>query len=537
MKKFIIPLYLLIFIGTNLNSQNLIDSFYGGCKMENAKDEIITENNIYIAGSSLSYYFNETDILLLKNRLDGTNIWTKIYRIQNDDYSTSINIIPLKSDEIFLRIDKHLLKIDSAGNQIWAKTINNDELRINNMIKDSYSNLYLCGSFLDTTTYDHHPFVMKLDTAGKFIQAKYFKVQSNDIDVGEPTFSWNLVCLSDSAFILTGKRYFPNYPFIIKLDNKLTPIWAEYLDEDVSYYHFNGIATNKGSIFLTGDIELQNKSILAPYIIKLNSNGQLYWAKTYEYLSDSCFLESDSYASNIMVDEISDNELLLGCTVEKLFNDKRYLLAKLDTSGNIFWSMIYGEDSSYNVLNKIISYKDIVYVLGTSNSNYLNFSGAPFMIQNDIRLSSLDTYGNSVLISKQADLNQNSTGWQLKPMPVDTFSLDISIIPDFFESESVSPIFDSLDCAYASIKANNYKNFFSIYPNPNNGFFKIHYSGDYQSNVFITLFDVYGKKIFQIPFTFEKSDKTVDISYLHKGIYILSIQLDQEIYSKMIIKL
>jgi hypothetical protein len=394
---------------------------------------------------------------------------------------------------------------------------------------------------------------LKLDSAGSFISAKYFQVQPNNENVAETSFASDIVSCSDSTYLLIGKRYDPDYPFVIKLDGAFNPLWSKYFEiSDWYYQHFKGIATRNGDIYFTGEISSDSyeSQVLIPYVIKLTSEGAVNWTKTYEFLYDDDFyrmLMNDSYNSLTTINEINNNELLMACTVEKFnsgsggwgatYDFEKYLLAELDTTGKTVWSKIYGNDSSYNVLHTTIPYGANSYVIGTSNSNAMNLSGPPFILQNDFHLFSIDNQGNSALNSNNITLTENYKDWTFNSLPVNSFDISVSITDTTFKFESVSLKFDSLDCIGLGFESPEIsKNPFDVHPNPNDGVFYILIPEDIKSVIGIKLFDSSGRELFQQSNTPQSRKMPIDVSFLSNGIYLLGIQADKKTYFKKIVK-
>ncbi len=99
-----------------------------------------------------------------------------------DPSSSIFNLSPLKEEDVFI------LKLDTSGNFIWAKSIGGNSYDLgSNIVTDSYGNVYISGDYSDTVDFDpglgtfqmiasifvnEHCFLLKLDTAGSFVWAK-----------------------------------------------------------------------------------------------------------------------------------------------------------------------------------------------------------------------------------------------------------------------------------------------------------------------------------------------------------------------------
>jgi len=78
-----------------------------------------------------------------------------------------------------------------------------------------------------------------------------------------------------------------------------------------------------------------------------------------------------------------------------------------------------------------------------------------------------------------------------------------------------------------------------IYPNPTKKIINIKYTLKEKTNVLFTLFDIHGKKIYEVNqnnLTFESNYFQINMTELEKGIYILKVQTNSTIINKKIIK-
>jgi len=240
--------------------------------------------NVYVTGE---YYgtvdfdpdsgtFNLTsngfkDVFIQKLSADGNLIWAKsIGGIFNDvgnsiitdvmgnmyvsgSYTDTVDFDPGVSSFNLISngsIDAFILKLDSGGNFIWAKSMGGISTD-NGYSITSDGNLYLTGSFKDTVDFDpgvgifnlisngnNDVFIQKLDANGNFIWAKSFGAAS-----GEAGFS---IALDDSANVY------------------VTGVFQSIVDFDPGVGIFN--LTSNGST----DIFIQ----------KLDSSGTFVWARS-----------------------------------------------------------------------------------------------------------------------------------------------------------------------------------------------------------------------------------------------------------------
>ena len=231
--------------------------------------------------------------------------------------------IPLTSaggSDIFVQ------KLDSAGNQVWARSIGGTgRAQGNGIVVDAAGDVYFTGWFTETVDFDPGPgtfnltslasdddpfesqsddiFVSKLDSDGNFVWAK--SMGNTNIDRGQS------IALDDAGNVYTtgffgGTVDFDPGPgsfnltsagtsdiFVQKLDNDGNFVWVRSMGDTGDDYG-NGIAVDAaGNVYTTGsfigtvdfDPGPQTFNLTSPgtdniFVQKLNSAGDLVWARS-----------------------------------------------------------------------------------------------------------------------------------------------------------------------------------------------------------------------------------------------------------------
>lgn len=336
-----------------------------------------------------------------------------------------------------------ICKLDKNRNFIWAKQIDGTLIRPKSIKIDASGNVIIVGSYYLAIDLDPGPavvagsssenyFIIKLDAAGNFIVGKTF---------GKGTDPNNQVSLtidlSGNAYI-TGNYYTSDFDpgpgiytlpsgnnddmFILKLDQNANFVWAKGIGTASPIYDLsNAIAVDaNGSVFITGVFDFScdfdpgpgvftiNTIGLAPFVLKLNTNGGFVWAKHFEPLSIN--LKGCGYgiavdqAGNIFVGGTFDGNFdfdpgpgLYPLASFNNFNDA--FLCKLDVSGNLLWAKSIG-GSFQDVIDAITldaggnvyatgSFYNIVDFDPGAGVNNLTSAG-----QNDVFILKLNSQGN-----------------------------------------------------------------------------------------------------------------------------------------------
>jgi len=106
----------------------------------------------------------------------------------------------------------------------------------------------------------------------------------------------------------------------------------------------------------------------------------------------------------------------------------------------------------------------------------------------------------------------------LKELPAGTYNLK-AVATDNLKASSESSILQFTVVAY-----NEGREYFNLYPNPNNGRFTVDFSSRVDAESFmLTVVDLIGKTVYREEISSNESTRQFDLSYLNSGIYVLMI--------------
>ena len=346
-----IGLYDLIFIENNLKVTQII----GGSDEDVVKKVVSTQDGGFvIVGQTKSkdgHFKNKNregnDIFLTKFDYDGKIVWTNTYGGSDDDigsdviesYDGSFYIIGYsKSDDGDASInmgqhDNWLLKTDSFGKLLWEKSYGfagHDHAY--NIIKTSDGGLFFNG-FLDVTASEGQGSTLrhgvgefwchKVNMNGDLVWRRYFGGSNNDR-------SYDSIETEDGGFILVGT--------------------SESQDVEIS------------NSFGSYDV----------WIIKLSSNGELMWEKSY---GGSAIDEGV-----IIIKNQDNNYTILGNTNSPKIKELKtkglndFMFINIDSSGNILSKMRYGSPQFDYAKDVVQTLDGSYFVIGYSR-NPLNTEG------------------------------------------------------------------------------------------------------------------------------------------------------------------
>jgi len=114
---------------------------------------------------------------------------------------------------------------------------------------------------------------------------------------------------------------------------------------------------------------------------------------------------------------------------------------------------------------------------------------------------------------------------EIAPLPVAYYRIKVV---DYNGNRKYSPI--------VPVKGKIKENYLSIFPNPTNGIFNIQLEATSKNNYNITVLDLTGKIVHQNEMLFEKGQhfRSLDLSHLKDGIYILLVKNKYEVHQQKI---
>ncbi len=437
--------------------------------------------------------------------------------------------------------DVFVLKLDSSGNFIWAKSMGGEYAEsVSSINIDGSGNVYTTGSFMDTVDFDpgegvynlqsnyfSDVFVQKLDSDGNFIWAKSIKGNGEDAAGASVIDSLGNIYttgyFSDTADFDPGNGAYVMIPegekdlFVQKLDSSGSFVWAKRVG-GTSYTRGRSIAIDKyGSIYSTGifsgtvdfnpGVGTNNLSSTSDkreiFILKLDNNGNYTWAKRIGNNEDenvSCITvddRGDVFTTGIFRGTVDFNpgdgvyNLTMAGSGETDFD---IFIQKLYSNGDFIWAKRIGSTSIEYSTSIITDKIHNIYLTGS------------FRITVDFN-PGIDTN------------NLVSEGW------LDVFTLKLS-------QNTIGVNEQSKD-----INSNITMNF---YPNPNNGKFVVEVNTpSLEKQLFqLEVYTSIGKLIYSDRIAVRKNlKKQLNIEGISRGMYFLKLtNNNQTIVGKLLVE-
>lgn len=326
--------------------------------------------------------------------------------------------------------DVYLLKLDSAGNLLWATSFGGPRAEyIVSMDIDANNNLILAGYFQGTVDFDpgtttrilsttnnvRNSFVSKFDSNGNFIWAGAFTGPTDNRVTAVRTGNNNEILVTGNfrgmidfdpgpgVSNMTSNVFSSNDVYVVKLDSNQNFVWAKSYGSNNNDASYDMALDNEGNILLTGDFQgTVNFSTGASatnitaigmrdiYVSKLNSQGNLLWAKAFQpngttgNYSGGEELTTDRFG-NVFVTGfftgIVDFDPGVGVHNDTSRGSNDFFLTKLDKSGNFIWAQTIGAISTQQGNEVTVMPNGNIYFAGhyASYTDFNPFSGTYFL--------------------------------------------------------------------------------------------------------------------------------------------------------------
>ena len=347
----------------------------------------------------------------------------------------------------------YILKLDSDGNLLWAKSFSNThDCYTTDITTDADGNIYITGSFDGTVDFDPGPGTFELTKIGSFEDNFFCKLDADGNFVWAASTPGGFGQMASAIFVDASQNVYATGHFkgtvdfnpgvgsfditalgqwdifISKLDATGAYVWTQRIGgTDHEFAHSLSLDAG-GNVFLSGVFQgtadfdpgagtanMTSAGLRDMFILKLDQDGNFIWAKSIGGPNDelSMKIKTDAtgniYGTGVYESTLDADPGTGEFILTTLYDD--FFLLKLDTNGEFVWAKSWGSDTYEDQL--------ITLTLGTSGIHtYGHFQGTgdfnpgagEFTLDapdGAAFISTLDTDGNFVSVVK-AEANSNS---------------------------------------------------------------------------------------------------------------------------------
>lgn len=298
-------------------------------------------------------------ISLLGNAQDTT--YSKVFHRMNDNISVKATAICPSYDEGYIIGCQYnnlqqgaMLSVDSIGDQIWFNAYQYDlsvyeGVRYDQIIQTFDSSYVISGRVVNPADSKHDAYCLKIDQNG---------VEQWSISFGASNqYGCEKVVVTetfDSSYVITWNDLYDNHVYVAKVNSSGGQVWSKEF-EGLSDYQIRSIEELEDSSLLIAG-HSSNASGTTGILMKLQSNGQILWSKSYD---------------NFALDQL----LIDGARILISGKDLTWYevgVAEIDTSGSINWMKTSYNMYFYDILqpSHIHKVNDSSFVLSSGSQDF-----------------------------------------------------------------------------------------------------------------------------------------------------------------------
>ncbi len=351
---------------------------YGGNSADAANSIISTSDGYIVAGGTYSFGAGKQDFLVIKLDTNGGVTWAKTFG--GSDLDKAYSVISTSDGYVVAgytrsvgagSADFLVIKLDTNGGITWVKTYGGRGSDYAKSIISTSDGYLVVGMTYSFGAGDYDLLAIKLDTNGEITWARTYGGSSDDR-------AYSITSTSD-GYVVAGKTNSfgagSDDLLVIKLDTNGDVTWTRTYGGSSNDIAYSATSTSDGYL-IAGYTKSFGAGSDDFFVIKLDANGEVTWARTYGGGSDDT-----AYS----ITSTSDGYLVAGETYSFGAGSNDFLVINLDTNGGVTWARTYG-GSSYERTYSIISTSD-----GYVAAGYTRSVGAG---SNDFLVIKLDTNGN-----------------------------------------------------------------------------------------------------------------------------------------------
>lgn len=333
---------LLMLLFASLQAQITFERTYGNNDYDFCFSIIQRNDRSYVFSGASGNPFPDDDVLIMKVDSLGDSLWAMKY---GGDLTESGNAIIETFDGGFLiagqtesfgagSTDVYLLKIDSLGDSLWARTYGGPLNDVSSSIREtSDSNYVMVGNTQSFGAGRWDIYLLKVNPLGDTLWTRTYG--GIDTDYGRCVLE-----TPDKGYLIvgSGKESGPDRDvFLIKTDSLGNTLWTRYYGGNMHDIGHSIVATSDGGYAISGQTCSFSYNLSDVYLVKVDSLGDSLWGRNYyEYLEAA---EHCGYS----VQESSDGGYFIaGYCEDWPYSSSDVYLIKTDTIGNMEWSRLYG---------------------------------------------------------------------------------------------------------------------------------------------------------------------------------------------------
>lgn len=505
-------------------SQTTFEKTYGGTSDERAFSvNSTTDKGFIMAGYTDSYGVGDNDFYVIKTDSAGNAIWAKTYGGAHDDEAYAAQqttdggyIIAGYSNSFgATNYDAYLVKTNAQGDTLWTRTYGGGKDDYANAIQQTADGGYVFSGY--TTSFVSSPdsgniYLVKTDVNGNLSWSKSLGATLNISD------GYSVRQTADKGYIITGYTNGFGEPngdaFLFKTDSMGTVSWTKTYGSPGLDWGNSVKQTNDGGYIVAGSSSFDSTNLIDVYVIKTNAIGDTLWTKTYG---------GAGYDFGQTIEQTTDGGYIItGYTNTCDTCNYNVYLIKTDANGNLLWSNTNG-GSGDDEGNSVYQTNDGGYIIAGLTSSFGAGNYNFYLLKTDANGNSCNQTNSNNTMKNPATMQSNQT------MRTYTTNTQVHNVNTLIDTGNVI----TNACYSAGIKyITENQPFINLFPNPNNGTFTISCNSTSKDNLIVSIENNLGENMYTKTIL---SSEEINLQNLSSGIYIARVRFSNNIYSQRIV--
>lgn len=456
----------------------------------------------------------------------------------------------------------YIIKYDANGNVLWAKSEGGTGFdKSFSLAVDISGNVYMTGYFSSPTIafgsytlynpISYNVFLVKYDSSGNVLWAKS-AANGNAIGQSVAVDALGDVCITGGftsaiitfdAYTLTNINPDTSDIFLVKYNSDGNVLWAKSAGGTNYEYSKSVTVDSSGNAYITGSFvsstinfdsyTLTNEGGKDIFLAKYNAHGAVLWAKSIDGTSDEFgnSVATDKSGSAYLTGDFVSSTLSIGSYILTNKGECDILLVKYGANGNVIWAKGIGGTLCDWANSIAVDAEGNVYITGSFMSGSITFDSDTLTNTNagtsDIFLVKYNSGGNVLWVKSAGGTDSDGGNSVATDASGSTCIVGNFNSPTMILGSDTLRKADQTDMFVAKIKGGNMginefhesKNIF-IYPDPSSDNISIE-SHLEPNHLLLTIYNFSGQIVWSK--IINQSITTININALPKGMYMVKL--------------
>jgi hypothetical protein len=370
-------------IKTDSNGNEEWNHIFGGGSDDNGYSvQQTTDSGYIITGKTESFGNGETDVWLIKTDSQGNEQWNQTFG--GSSYDDGYSVQQTNDDEFIITgttrsfgngdLDTWLIKTDSNGNEQWNQTFGGSEWDNGRSVQQTTDGGYIItGGTYSFGNGRTDVWLIKTDSNGDSLWAKTFGGSEND-------YGESVQQTIDGGYVITGVTDCYNNEntycdvWLIKTDSSGNEEWNKTFGGNDNDRGYSVKETDDGGYIITGDTRSFGNGGSDVWLIKTDSNGSQEWYNTFG---------GNSWDEGYSVQQTTDGGyIIIGDTYSFGNGGSDVWLIKTNFQGYEEWKQIFGGNDD-DMGKSVEQTDDGGYIITGNTKSYGNGGSDVWLIKTD----------------------------------------------------------------------------------------------------------------------------------------------------------